>query len=277
MKVKKVKKETVQTESFDGTMLNCEKDLVGNPRAIVLIIHGVAEHLGRYDYVTDKFNSFGYSVYRYDQRGHGRSGGERGFFPRYDTLADDANVMVDLVRKEDAHLPVFVLGHSMGGMSAVGFSIKYPDKVRGIILSGALCVDLNHMTDSIPANLPPMTPLPNQLSSLICSDHQVVKAYEDDPLVLKEISVGLFRQIKACLEWFNSDRNLQKVHYPVLILHGGADMIVLPQNAHHLYDNISSTDKEVKVYEGLYHEILNEKAKDEVIKDIHGWIEKRLD
>jgi len=273
----KVKKETVQTDSFDGTILNYEKDLVGKPRAIVLIIHGVAEHLGRYDYLTDKFNSFGYSVYRYDQRGHGRSGGERGFFPRYDTLADDANVMVDLVRKENAHLPVFVLGHSMGGMSAVGFSIKYPNKVRGVILSGALAVDLNCMTDSIPANMPPMALVPNELSNLICSDPQVVKAYEDDPAVLKEITVGLFRQAKACLEWFNSDRNLKKVHYPVLILHGGADMIIFPQNAHHLYDNISSTDKEVKVYEGLYHEILNEKAKDEVIEDIHGWIEKRLD
>jgi alpha-beta hydrolase superfamily lysophospholipase len=272
----KVKKKKIQTGSFDGTILHCEKDLVGNPRAIILIIHGLAEHLGRYDYVTDRFNSFGYSVYRYDQRGHGRSGGERGFFPRYDTLADDANVMVDLVRKENARLPVFILGHSMGGMSAIAFSIKYPNKIRGVILSGAP-VDPNKMIDSIPENLPPMTPLPNQLSSLICSDPQVVKAYEDDPAVLKEITVGLFRQTKACLEWFNSNRTLKKVHYPILILHGGADMLIFPQNAHHLYDNISSTDKEVKVYENLYHEILNEKAKDEVIEDIHEWIEKRLD
>lgn len=276
MKAKKVKKETIQTDSFDGTMLNCQKDLVVKPRAIVLIIHGLAEHLGRYDYVTDKFNSFGYSVYRYDQRGHGSSGGERGFFPRYDTLADDANVMVDLVRKENADLPVFLLGHSMGGMSVIGFSIKYPNKIRGVILSGALCIDLNDMTDSIPADLPPMALLPNQLSSLICSDPQVVKAYEDDPAVLKEITVSLFRQNKSCLDWFNSKRNLKKVQYPILILHGGADKIIFPQNAHHLYDNISSTDKEVKVYEGLYHEILNEKAKDEVIEDIHRWIEKRL-
>ena len=272
-----VVKETGQVESFDGTMLYCVKDLVSKPRAVVLIIHGLAEHLGRYDYLTDKLNGFGYSVYRYDQRGHGRSGGERGYFPKYDTLADDANVMVDVAREERPGSPLFVLGHSMGGTTAVGFCIKYANKVKGVVLSGALCADLNHAMNAIPQDLHPMTPLPNQLSKLICSDAQVVKAYEEDPAVLKEITVGLYLQIKRCLEWFGSDRNLQKIGYPVLILHGGADMIVPPQNARYLYDSISSRDKEIEIYEGLYHEILNEKAKDGVIEDIHGWIERRLD
>ena len=269
-------KEVAQVESFDGTILHRVKNLVSTPRAIVLIIHGLAEHHGRYDYLAGKLNRFGYSVYRYDQRGHGRSGGERGFFPRYDTLADDANVMVDMAREECPGSPLFVLGHSMGATSAVGFCIKYAGKVKGVVLSGALCADLKHAMDTMPRDLHPMTPLPNQMSKLICSDAQVVKAYENDPAVLKEITAGLFMQMKRCLAWFGSDRNLQKIKYPVLILHGGADMIVPPQNGRYLYDSISSTDKSIKIYDGMFHEILNEKAKDGVIEDIHGWIERRL-
>ncbi len=80
--------ETFQIRSFDGTMLHGKKDLVTSSRAVILIVHGVAEHLGRYDYLTDKLNSFGYTVYRYDQRGHGKSGGERGFFPKRKAQGD---------------------------------------------------------------------------------------------------------------------------------------------------------------------------------------------
>jgi lysophospholipase len=257
-------------------MLRCEKNLMDTPRAVVLIVHGLAEHLGRYDCVTERLNDFGYSVYRYDQRGHGRSDGEKGFFPRYDTLADDVNAMVEFARKENEGLPLFLLGHSMGGMSVVGFSIKHPNKVKGVILSGALCVDLNPAPDDLPADSHAMIPLPDRFSRFICSDPEVVKAYQDDPAVLKEITAGIFLQTKACLKWFNTDKNLTRISYPILILHGGEDKLVLPQNARHLYDNVSSSDKEIKVYKGLYHEILNEKAKDRIIEGIHVWMAKRL-
>jgi alpha-beta hydrolase superfamily lysophospholipase len=268
-------KETFQIRSFDGTILRGKRDLVTSPRATILIVHGVAEHLGRYDYLTDKLNGFGYSVYRYDQRGHGESEGERGFFPEYDTLANDVNAMVETVKGENSRPPLFLLGHSMGGLSVIGFCIKYPNKVAGVVLSGALSAD-RRLMDTIPLHLDSMTPLPNQLSSLICSDPQVVKAYEEDPKVLKEIKVGLFAQTKKCLEWFNSHQNLRNISYPILILHGGSDMIVSPDDARNLYANVSSEDKEIKIFEGLYHEILNERTKDEVIEQIHAWIEKRL-
>ncbi len=270
-----VVKETGQVESFDGTMLYRVKDLVSTPHAVILIVHGVAEHLGRYDYLTDKLNSFGYTVYRYDQRGHGKSGGERGFFPKYDTLADDVNATVEAVKGENARLPLFLLGHSMGGLSVVGFCIKYPNKVAGVVLSGALSAD-RRLMDTIPLHLDPMTPLPNGLSNLICSDPEVVKAYEEDPEVLKEIKVGLFAQTKKCLEWFNSHHNLRNISCPILILHGGSDMIVSPDDARNLYENVSSQDKEMKIYEGLYHEILNEKTKNGIIDEIHTWVERRL-
>jgi acylglycerol lipase len=268
-------KKTREIESFDGTPLHCKANLLTTPRAVILIVHGVAEHLGRYDYLTARFNGFGYSVYRYDQRGHGKSGGERGFCTTYDALADDVNAMVDVAKSENPGTPLFIVGHSMGGLSAVGFSIKYPDKVAGVVLSGALTCD-RRLMDTIPTDLDPLTPLPNQLSSLICSDPDVVKAYDQDPAVLKEIKAGLFSQTSKCLEWFNSERGIRNITYPILILHGGCDMIVSPDDARNLYDNISSRDKRMKIYEGLYHEILNEKAKDGIIDEIRAWIEERL-
>jgi alpha-beta hydrolase superfamily lysophospholipase len=267
--------ETFQIQSFDETMLYGKKDLVTSPRAVILIVHGVAEHLGRYDYLTDRLNGFGYTVYRYDQRGHGRSGGERGFFPKYDTLAHDVNAMVEAVKGEDARLPLFLLGHSMGGFSAIGFCIKYPNKVAGVVLSGALSAD-RRLMDTIPADLDPLTPLPNQLSSLICTDPDVVKAYDEDPAVLKEIKAGLFFQSRKCLDWFNSDQGIRNISCPILILHGGSDMIISPDDAKHLYQSVSSEDKEITIYEGLYHEILNERTKDNIIDQIHAWVERRL-
>ncbi|MEW6423289.1 MAG: lysophospholipase [Bacillota bacterium] len=271
-----VKRESGLIQSFDGTDLFCAKDLVGSPSAVVVIAHGLAEHHKRYDYFTGKLNSFGYSLYRYDQRGHGKSGGERGYLPRYDTLFEDANVVVNYAKRENPNVPVFLFGHSMGGLTAVGYCIKYPGKVNGVILSGTLCADFAGQLKNIPVELDPVTKFPNNLASLLSKDPEVVKAYEEDPMVIKEITIGAFVQLKKAVEWFNSDDNLQKIIYPILVLHGGADMIVSPEDSKHLYNSISSEDKQIKIYEGLYHEILNEKAKDEIVDAIRDWIEKRL-
>jgi alpha-beta hydrolase superfamily lysophospholipase len=124
-------RKTFQIESFDGTMLHGKKDLVSSPRAAILTVHGVAEHLGRYDYLTDKFNGFGYSVYRYDQRGHGESDGERGFFSNHDTLADDVNAIVDVTKGENPAVPLFVVGHR-GGHVVVRAFLSRSDSRSGL-------------------------------------------------------------------------------------------------------------------------------------------------
>lgn len=266
------KKGTVK--SFDGTGLNYSIDTLDNARAIIVIVHGLAEHQGRYEYLKDKLNSFGYSVYRYDNRGHGKSGGERGYFADFNEIIDDVNFIVNLTKRENPHLPIYVLGHSMGGFAVTGFGVKYPGKVNGLILSGAATADNAGITKTIPIDLDSLTMIPNNLSSLVSKDQAVVKAYENDPLVLKEITVGLFYQMSKGIEWLKT--NVKKFNYPVLILHGSDDKLVSPEDSHQLYENISSTDKEIKIYNGLYHEILNESIKDKIIEDIHTWIENRI-
>lgn len=260
--------------SFDGLELFFTKDVVDASRAAVLIVHGMAEHSGRYDYVKNKLNAAGYSVYRYDNRGHGKSKGTRGHLDNFNDIIDDANFMVDLVARENPGHPVFMLGHSMGGFTAAAFGAKYPDKVKGLVLSAAATNSAN-LKQILPPEVPdPMIPIPNTLSSLISADPAVVKAYEEDPLVLKETTLGLLDQFCKGQGWLNN--NESAFQYPCLILHGGSDQIVPAADSKRFYESIPSQDKSLKIFDGLYHEIMNEPIKDTVIADIIAWINERL-
>lgn len=268
-----------KVKSFDGTELFCVKNLVANPKAVLVIVHGLCEHLGRYNYLTEKLNKFGYSVYRFDNRGHGKSGGERGYIEDFQYFFDDADVIVDLAMTENKGIPVFMLGHSMGGFITAGYGIKYRNKLKGQILSGAAVIELPLAEGVKKDNFfekKPRAILPNSLSSLICRDKSVVKAYDDDPLVLKEFTAKLMGEFGVRgAAWISE--NIDKYEYPCLILHGGNDQIVTNECAKWMLANAKSKDKEMKIYEDCYHEILNEKdEKDTVISDIHKWIEKRI-
>lgn len=268
-----------KVKSFDGTELFCVKNLVANPKAVLVIVHGLCEHLGRYNYLTEKLNKFDYSVYRFDNRGHGKSGGERGYIEDFQYFFDDADVIVDLAMTENKGIPVFMLGHSMGGFITAGYGIKYRNKLKGQILSGAAVIELPLAEGVKKDNFfekKPRAILPNSLSSLICRDKSVVKAYDDDPLVLKEFTAKLMGEFGVRgAAWISE--NIDKYEYPCLILHGGNDQIVTNECAKWMLANAKSKDKEMKIYEDCYHEILNEKdEKDTVISDIHKWIEKRI-
>jgi len=271
------KQITGELTSPDGTKLYWVKNLLDTPKAVIVIVHGLAEHLGRYDYVVSKLNSFGYSVYRFDNRGHGKSGGEKGYLDDYNQFLDDADLVVNMAKKENPDKPLFMLGHSMGGYIAAGYGVKYPDKLAGQIFSGAAVIDLPifdelRQTDFDSA---PRTMVPNNLADLICRDQKVVDDYKNDPLVLKETTQKLLGVVFVRgVKWFMD--NVKSYHYPCLILHGGNDQIVTPEASKFLYDSISSPDKQLKIYNDLYHEILNEFDKDDVLNDIHNWVEERL-
>ncbi|MCC9294993.1 alpha/beta hydrolase [Clostridium sp. MT-14] len=268
-----------KVKTFDDVELFYKKSLVERPKAVLVVVHGLCEHLGRYNYFTEKLNDFGYNVYRFDNRGHGKSGGERGYVENFQYFFDDADLFVNMAKKENEGIPVFMFGHSMGGFITAGYGMKYPDKLNGQILSGAAVIDLpafKSIKNSIDFDKNPFQKVPNVLSNLICRDPEVVKAYDEDPLVLKESNVKLLGEafVKGPV-WI--ENNVKKYKYPCLILHGGNDQIVTNEASKWFYKNISSEDKNLKIYPGCYHEILNEKdEKDVVIEDIHSWIEKRI-
>ena len=128
--------------SFDGTKLFVNKEVDMDCRAVCVIVHGLCEHQGRYDYLAEKMHEMGFGTYRFDHRGHGRSEGERTYYDDFNQLLDDVNVVVDMAVSENSALPVFLLGHSMGGFAVALYGAKYPNKnLRGIITSGALTQD----------------------------------------------------------------------------------------------------------------------------------------
>jgi acylglycerol lipase len=266
-------------KSFDDTEIFYRKDIVENSKAVAVIVHGLCEHLGRYDYFTKRLNEAGYTVYRFDNRGHGKSAGERGYVENFQDFFEDADKIVNMAIEENKHVPVFMFGHSMGGFITAGYGMKYTNKLKGQILSGAAVIELPIFEDLKRDNYfesHPMEKSPNALSSLICRDKKVVEDYDNDSLVLKETNLKLLGEafVKGPI-WIKE--NVKNYTYPCLILHGENDQIVINQASKWLFENISSKDKAVKIYPKCYHEILNEKEeKCIVIEDILNWIEAKL-
>ena len=266
--------ETMIT-SFDGTKLFFKKETSPDNKAVVVIVHGLCEHQGRYDYFAEKLHAAGIGTYRFDHRGHGRSEGEDTYYTDFNELLDDTNVIVDLAIQENPDIPVFLLGHSMGGFTVSLYGAKYPDKkLRGIITSGALVADNKKLITSVPKGLDPHQKLPNELGGGVCSVEEIVDWYGKDPYNRKTFTTGLCYAICEGLDWFAE--KMKTFAYPVLMTHGEADGLVDVQDTYDFFKTAASKDRQMKIYGGLFHEILNEYCKDEVIADMIGWMEKRI-
>jgi len=265
----------------DGVELFYKKDLSNNPKAVILINHGFAEYLGRYDYVANSFQERGYSVYRYDLRGHGKSKSEVGHLESFNDFVDDSDQMIELIIKENPQLPVFMLGHSMGGLITALYGIKYKDKLNGQIFSGAAVGTLpsakgiNRYLIKIGSALFKNTMIKNPIDHTLCSDVDVFQAYLKDPLVLKKASFNFYAEFLInSLKDF--DASIKEYRYPCFIANGEVDKIVPKELSLSFYDRIASTDKDIKIYNGLYHEILNEKEKDHILEDMVLWLDNRI-
>lgn len=260
-------------KSFDGTELYLKTDIPEAPKGIVVIVHGLCEHQGRYDYVTDCLTEAGYGMYRFDHRGHGRSKGKRVFYKDFNEIVDDVNEIVKLAEAEQAGRPLYMLGHSMGGYATALFGTKYPGRVKGIMLSGALTRYHQPIMGQFPLPGDPESYFPNALGDGVCSDPAVGAAYAADPYVEKEISIGLCNSMGAGIEWLkaNGDRFVE----PVLVMHGANDGLVSEKDSRDFFGEIASADKTLIIYAKLFHEILNEPAKDEIISDMLRWLKAR--
>ena len=267
--------EEVYVKSFDGTKLFFNKELVDNARAAIVIVHGLCEHQGRYDYFAKKLHQAGISTYRFDHRGHGRSEGERTYYSDFNEILDDTNVFVDLAIKENPDIPVFLLGHSMGGYTVSLYGAKYPDKkLRGIITSGALVKDNGKLITSVDRTLDPHTKLPHELGAGVCSVKEVVDWYGKDPYNTSTFTTGLCYSICDGLDWFSE--KMKDFAYPVLMMHGEKDGLVSVKDTMDFFATAASKDRQMKIYGGLFHEILNEYCRDEVIADVIAWMNHRI-
>jgi len=264
-------RKQIDFTSFDGTKINMVQDTVDCPKGVIIIVHGLCEHLGRYEYLASKFNEAGYTTYRYDQRGHGHSGGNRIYFDKFTDMTDDLHAIYEFVKNENPKSKIFLVGHSMGGQTVICFGTRFPGLVNGIVTTGALTRQNNDSTGSFPIDLPADQYVENGFAEGVCSDPVVMNNYIHDELCDKKISVGL---LNCCWDGvcFLKEHAADFTD-PVLVLHGADDGIVSEKDSREFFGDISSKDKSLRIYAFLYHELLNEPCKDQIIKEIIEWID----
>ncbi len=249
----------------------------GRPKAVVVGVHGFAEHSGRYSHVGCFLAERGFSLYMYDLRGHGLSKGVRGYVDSFNQFIEDTVAFLRLVAEEAGGVKPFLLGHSMGGLIAVHAAARLGGEISGLITSGA-AVELRvgaatGLLLKLLSTLRPSgrTRLPVAVSCL-SKDGEVAAKYLADHLVFKDPTYRLLAEFgKGVSEVWNA---VGRISVPALIMHGEDDCLVPPTASRKLYDKLPSPDKTLKMYRGLKHEIFNEIEKEVVLKDLSEWLEK---
>jgi acylglycerol lipase len=252
-------------------------------RAVVVISHGAGEHSGRYRRVAVQLAAIGYPVYALDHRGHGHSGGRRALVDRLDNAAADLDLLIDLARREHPDVPLFLLGHSLGATIALRYALGHQDKLNGLILSGALAVidppptPVRLAARALSAMIPWMPALGVDPAT-VSRDPAEVEAYRTDPLVHHgKLPVRTVAEIAAATEAFPGQ--VGSLTLPLLLVHGSEDRLVLVQGSRMVYERASSEDKTLEIYDGFFHEVLNELPEDRarVLADIVAWLQAHTD
>lgn len=252
------------------------------PKALVLLVHGIAEHAGRYQHVAERLTAAGFAVYAPDHRTHGRSEGQpRVYITDFHQAAADLLPALDLAQREQPGLHAFLYGHSMGSFLATLFALEHQDRLAGFVSSGSpLLIDtvvspLLVTAAGALAALTPRLPIVDLQLEFISRDPAVVQAYMADPYcapgkVKARMGYAYLQALRPVRE------RLGELRLPLLALHGAADRIAPPSGSQLLHDKASSPDKTLKLYPNLYHEIHNEPEQAEVLDGIADWLRVRL-
>ncbi|MBW4436482.1 MAG: lysophospholipase [Pleurocapsa minor GSE-CHR-MK-17-07R] len=249
------------------------------PRALVFIVHGYGEHSGRYAWAAEQLVSRGYAAFAIDHRSHGKSGGEpRAYIDSIPQVVADLKQFVDQVSAEFPHIRRFMLGHSMGGLIAWSYTVRHQDTLSGLISSGAaIDADANvspavAAIGELLAKIAPKMPfLDLAPMAELAANPDVAPAFEADPLTYKgKMRIGIGIAISHEARYIK--KRLGEVMIPVLILHGELDKIVNPSGSKRAFEAVGSAQRTHLVYEGMRHEILNERERDIVMSDILGFI-----
>ena len=251
------------------------------PKAVILVVHGAGEHGARYQGFAGYFTQRGYAVVALDHPGHGRSGGTPGHVDRFDDYLQALQLFHQRVGADFPGLPVFLLGHSMGGLIGSLYLLRHQEEFVGCILSGAaIKTELEPgfaqmLVIRLLALLAPRTGMLQLDANGVSRDPREVELYVNDPLVFHgKMSARKLRELFAGMSTIQA--RAAEITLPMLLLHGGDDSMASPEGSHFLAANISSADKTLKIYPGLYHEIFNEPEREEVFGDVLSWSEQRL-
>lgn len=253
----------------------------GDPRAIILLAHGYAEHGGRYGDVARRLNQAGFGVYAIDHWGHGRSDGVRGYVPRFSVYLDGMSALLTLVKGQWPDVPLLLLGHSMGGLIAARFLASHQQFFAAAALSGPALqagggpMPLTKLLGRLLSRIAPHLGVMALDSDGVSRDADLVARYRADPLVFRgrmsaRLGAEMLREMAA------AQHEAGKIHLPIFIQHGGADRLTAPTGSRRFFAALASSDKRLQVYDGLYHEIYNEPERAEVLTDLINWFDAHV-
>lgn len=253
----------------------------GEVKAVLLVVHGLGEHSGRYGNVVNHFVPLGYAVYALDHLGHGKSEGGREEIERFSDYTDTLTAYYEMVKGWQAGKPIFILGHSMGGLITSYYLLDHQNKFKGAVISApAIKVSdsISQTTITMGKIFSVLAPKMGVLAldpSGVSSDPQVVEAYVNDPLVFHgKTPARLAAEMLSAMQRVTAE--MGQIRLPLLVIQGGQDKLVDPGGAQMLYEQASATDKTLKIYPALYHEVLNEPERAMVLKDVETWLEAHL-
>jgi acylglycerol lipase len=249
------------------------------PTSVAVIAHGASEYSDRYRHVAQRLAAAGCAVYALDHRGHGRSEGARALIDRMSNAVADLDALLVLSQSEHPGLPMYLVGHSMGGAVALSYATRHQERLAGLILSGPLAAleaapAIQRLIARALSALAPRLPLFPIEAGQISRDPAVVAAYEQDPLVHHgKLPVRTVAELATAIDSFA--QRLPAITVPTLIMYGTADALCPPEGSVLVHARISSADKTLKPYEGLYHEIFNEPEREQVLDDVVAWLTAR--
>lgn len=269
-------------KSFDGLDMYSkgwapEKE----PKAVVCLIHGLGEHIGRYEHVGTVFTAAGYAMLGFDLRGHGKSGGQRGHAPSAGAFFTDIETFVREAGTRYPSTPRFLYGHSLGGLLTLSWAVTHKVEVQGLIVSSPGLRTAIHdqkaklMLAKVLGSLAPTVTLASELeTSALSRDPQVVKDYIHDPLVHNKITTGFGKAGLVITDL--AFQNASRLAVPTLLAYCTDDKIAFPRGSEEFARLVPQGLITLKRYEGLYHEPHNEPEKAQVLNDYIQWLDTQV-
>jgi alpha-beta hydrolase superfamily lysophospholipase len=255
---------------------------VREPKASIVLVHGLQEHSGRYLRFAQFLTENGYAVDALDQRGHGKSNGITAFVRTFDDYVADLEAFCDRVRERLPGKPTFLMGFSMGGTVASLYTLKRKPPLRGLILSAPAIKLSKHVSNPLlegisaqASKLFPKLPTVKMKSRHLSRDPEVVAAYDNDPLVSRRgVLLKTGSEFVKAMKFIQT--RMEEFSLPMLILHGTQDKLVDQIGSQWLYDRAKCGDRTLKLYEGYFHEVINDTGAERVHRDILDWLNSHV-
>jgi alpha-beta hydrolase superfamily lysophospholipase len=268
----------------DGLNLYCQCwHSEGSVRAVLVIVHGLGGHSGKFSNLVETVVAKDCAVYGYDMRGNGRSPGQRGYINAWSEFRDDLRLFLKWIKTQEPGKPVFLLGHSVGAVVVADYGLQCPDEaaaLHGVILSAPILGQtgvspLKMAVGRLLSQVWPRFSLNTGLGvELGTRNPAMLAVYADDPLRHARVSARFGTEFLKTVAWIHA--HAADWRLPLLILHGSGDRVALPEGGQRFFQNAGCLDKERREYANAYHELFDDVNYQEVLADLNDWIDQHL-